>query len=597
MKKLICLLLAVAMLFTLAAACGSSSSEQQSSTPASSTPASSDAGNDEPLTVNKYGWEVPAETITLTYFAADHTGAQEEEDARLQPLADWFLNEFNLKINKVCYKQEDDGTERLNLMLAGNDYPECITAMPDAVAENFISQGRALELSAVLEANAPDLLSAYGGYINLLKNDEGELYKLANSYGNTTDQWGRAFSIRYDWWKETGEEMFSSLEGYYENMKAILEIHPTTDLGEPIYAFTAFTAKGEEFYQAPLAFMGFKGTSTGYYRENSDGSITHWVDTEEGLEVAKYINRFWREGMIDPDFQTKDYDQSCAFMSTDRVAGNIGTWWHMHVGGRNIWSEDPEWDPERRFINVNFTIGDATPALVSDNFIRTTRTILTDKCSEEQAANFAKYWNWESTPIGQVTGALGIPEGENDLWHLDENGEIVVGDGYFYEKTTIGTWDECEETGGSFGYIMQAPGYMVQNRDSKAGYPADSSVMAVNLWDFILDPATAQYDRLSEAMALQYQLEAEYTPEPYLWDQTMWTITFDPDADELTIKQNITDVLPSEWAKVIMSATEEECVANFNAMKDKLHQLGLDQLVAAQQAAYSANVAKFNGEF
>jgi len=64
-----------------------------------------------------------------------------------------------------------------------------------------------------------------------------------------------------------------------------------------------------------------------------------------------------------------------------------------------------------------------------------------------------------------------------------------------------------------------------------------------------------------------------------------------------TAGQNITDVLPSEWAKVIMSATEEECVANFNAMKDKLHQLGLDQLVAAQQAAYSANVAKFNGEF
>ena len=74
--------------------------------------------------------------------------------------------------------------------------------------------------------------------------------------------------------------------------------------------------KRQEFYKTPLAYLGLYGVSGGtntsggsithYYKENDDGTITYWVDTEEGLKVAKYINQFWRDGLIDPDFQTKD---------------------------------------------------------------------------------------------------------------------------------------------------------------------------------------------------------------------------------------------------------------------------------------------------
>jgi len=597
MKKVLCLLLAVAMLFTLAAACGSSS-EEQSSTPASSTPASSDAGNEEPLTVNKYGWEVPAETIVLNYFCAEDSMAQDEEDTRLQPLHDWYLNEFNVEINKIVYKQEDDGTERINLMLASNDYPECIAHMPDASAEQFISQGRAYKLNDVLEANAPDLLSAYGNYINLLKNDEGELYKLAARYGNTTDEMGRDFAIRYDYWLELDQPMYNSFETYYETVKAIVANHPTNENGEPTYGFTAFTLKGEEFYHAYLSYLGFKSTSTGFYKENDDGSITHWVDSEEGLACAKYFNRFWREGLIDPDFQTKDYDQSVAFMSTDRVIGNVGTWWHVYVGGLNVWSaeEGENYDPNHRLVCVTFEETENTPALINDNFIRTTRLILTDKCDDATAAGFAKFWNWECSQYGQCAAALGIPEGENDLWHLNENGEIVIGEGYFYEKSSVLSWDEMEEAGGSFGYWMQAPAYMAQNREPDSLYAAESPVGTVNVWDFVSDAEKLDMSRLSATSAKTKEVVAEFT-DPYLWDQTMWTISFDPDAEELTIQQNITDILPGLWAKVIMASSEEECEANFNTMKEQLHSVGLDKVIAAQQAAYSANVAKFNGEF
>ena len=162
----------------------------------------------------------------------------------------------------------------------------------------------------------------------MLKDDDGNLYKLAYSWGHTTDVMGRDFSIRYDLLQEAGLPMYDSFESYYETVKKLVELNPTNEQGEKTYGFTAFSEKGEEFYKTPLAYMGLYGVSSGtntsggtithYYKQNDDGSITHWVDTEEGLEVAKYINRFWREGLIDPDFQTKDYDSALAFMSNER---------------------------------------------------------------------------------------------------------------------------------------------------------------------------------------------------------------------------------------------------------------------------------------
>ena len=146
---------------------------------------------------NKYGWEIPVETLKFSYYSCDDDATnQKEEDERLAEVDKVLKDEFNIEIEKLIYAQ--DSTERLNLMLAANDYPEVIVGMSDAMANTFIEQGRAIELTPYLEKYGQNVLASYGPYINMLKEDDGSLYKLSSCIGNTTDVMGRDFEIRWD---------------------------------------------------------------------------------------------------------------------------------------------------------------------------------------------------------------------------------------------------------------------------------------------------------------------------------------------------------------------------------------------------------------
>ena len=602
LKKALALGMAAAMALSMTACIGSGDSSSGSSSGGGE--GSGATPTDVELTgeVNKYGWEVPKETIKFSYYyAGDNTLDQAEEDERLQQVADVLKDEFNVEIERIVYKQ--DATERLNLMLAGDEYPDVIVGMPDDMAETFIDQDRALELTPYLEKYGQNLIDGFGDYLNLLKDDDGNLYKLAYSWGHTTDVMGRDFSIRYDLLQEAGLPMYDSFESYYETVKKLVELNPTNEQGEKTYGFTAFSEKGEEFYKTPLAYMGLYGVSSGtntsggtithYYKQNDDGSITHWVDTEEGLEVAKYINRFWREGLIDPDFQTKDYDSALAFMSNERVVGNIGTWWHSYVGGHQVWqSTEEDWTIDKRMQCVTFEETDATPALISDNFIRTTRNIITDKCDNPEEVML--FWNWECTPMGVAFTSMG-PEGEGRPWSIDEDGNCKVNDWYWYGKDGDNTflWDSWENEMGSGNYWMAAPGYTPENRVDDPSEGWADPVAAVNEWDLV--PNFDEMDQSRLAPGQQIQKLNQETSKAYVWDQTLWTISFSPDDPEKIINQDIADHISSAWVEIVMADTEGECVELFEQMREDLHSMGLDDLVAYQQETLEKNTAKFNG--
>ncbi len=595
-KRWLGLLMAGAMLVSAAACNQTPASESGSSSGTSSgTSSGSEEGGVPEIELtgetNKYGWEIPKETISFEYYEA-YEGDQGDEDERLAQVDEVLKDEFNLEIQKILYKQAPN--ERLQLMLQSNDYPDAIIGMDDSQANTFIDQGRAVELTPYLEKYGQNILAGLGNYINLMKDDEGNVYKLPQSYGDTTDTLGRSFSVRADLLKKAGLDFPTSFEEYYEAIKTMVEQNPTNEAGEKTYGFTAFTMKGEEFYQTPLAYLGFYGSPTGYYKMDDSGKITHWVDTEEGLWVAKYINQFWRDGLIDPDFQTKDYDQSIAFMSNERVVGNIGTWWHPYCGGHQIWmTTDPDWTIEKHFQEVTWETDGETPRLISNNFIRTQRNIITDKA--EHPEWLIKYGNWETTPMGVAFVSMG-PEGEDRPWKINEDGEIQVSDYMYYGKPGDDSflWDTWEADLGAGNYQMFVPAYTpVSRRDNPAeGWAAPT--ISVNIWGTVSDFSQLDQSKLgADRLVDMYNAE---TAKTYLWDQTMWSISFAADDPRSITYTDISTAIAADWIKVVMAESEEQCEQLFNDMRDNLHALGLDDIVAYQQETVTANTNKFEGK-
>jgi hypothetical protein len=121
MKKVLGLLLAMAMLMSLA---GSALAE-----------------------TNKFGWEVPAETLKVTVFiASDNWTELEEQKQGIASMKDYLLKNFNIELN---YQTTDgDAEEAVNLMLASGEYPDVIKGLTTASRQKFVDQGRAVVLLA-----------------------------------------------------------------------------------------------------------------------------------------------------------------------------------------------------------------------------------------------------------------------------------------------------------------------------------------------------------------------------------------------------------------------------------------------------------------
>ena len=144
-----------------------------------SSAAFAENGTVDPADLN---WEKPEETINISVYAGE--GDQEEfladENGGKAVMDEWLLE--NLNVTFDWQYMTGDMTERLNLMLADNSYPSVITNMPDDMAEKFIAQGKAVDLTEYLD-DMPNLTRRMGDYINMLKDDEGHIYKLSTLWG------------------------------------------------------------------------------------------------------------------------------------------------------------------------------------------------------------------------------------------------------------------------------------------------------------------------------------------------------------------------------------------------------------------------------
>lgn len=531
-----------------------------------------DTGNGEALIVNKYGWEVPKEPLKITFYAGYDD--QAEVDKIAKPMAKFYKDEFNVEIKKVVYSI--DMNEKLNLMLASGDYPEVITNMDDEMAEKFIRQGKAIDLTSLIEEYAPNIKEKLGKYMSLLKTADGKVFKLPIAWGENPNVAGWDFGIRYDWWKEIGSPAYKTPEEYYQVVKQIMDKHPTNANGEKVYALSDNT-QGSALYGAMLSAYGFKN---GYKVDESAGEFTHWMNTPEGYDIAKYINRFYREGMLDPDFLNNKFEDWQAKVMNERIVGNIGTWWHLWVAGQEAWSqqEKDKYNIEKRYMNATVKAPNVENATdVASDFIGNYRVIITDKAKDPES--IVKWLNWEVSGIGTMITGYGQPD-PNNVWDI-KDGKWMFNDSALDYVKKNDYYHAVKEKFGAQSFWMVAPGGWFKDEH------LDSRVSRVSVYD--MWPVTSDGKFLDKGVNLSWA-----NVEGKSWDSTLYRVTFKADDPITNINQTIKDSLLSEWAKMITSKSESELEENFNNSRKKLNKLGLHDLEEFYATSYKANLEKLN---
>ena len=536
---------------------------------------SKDTSSSKEPVINAYGWEVPDETLVINVYAGQGSPDSMKEDT--EALNAYLKEEFNVVVNKFVY--DTDQSERLNLMLASNDYPEAIMGLSQQTVEQWKELGKVLELTDLVQ-DQPNLMQKFGPYIPRFEDEEGRLWNLSTGYygidqNNIIPCADYAPMIREDWYKEIGSPDISTPQGYFDAIKKIVEKHPETPSGHKVYGLATYKTAPALSQMLNTNVGGAFGLKNGF-EMSENGDFKHWVNSDIGLEVVKYINQFARAGLLDPDSLTQTVEEWGQKGTDERYAAYVGPWWQPGYYISDNWmkkmeAEKPGSYPEdMRY--VHYLVKDPDIEQATYNGYSTLgwgRVILTDKC--ENPEDYMRWFDFEYSDLGTKLLGYGVPNQPDSIWDFnEETGEATFrADKVEQITSATPTFD--------FEPYMKLGGECAL----QISFGSDKLADGTNCWfnQSNKDPWKELKDeRLKDTM----------------YDATaISAVVFDP-FDPLTdTRQRCIDIVSSGWSRAIFAKTEEECEAIYMETREKANKAGMQEVEAYYSQEYKKNLEQW----
>lgn len=566
-KRILASLLAASMLGATMAACnkkgGSSVDELLAMEPTPTTGV-----------VNEFGWEMPKETIDISFYFALQSSTSDNEKYNKQ-MHDYILEKFNVNLNKIVY--DTDPTERMNLMRASDDYPDVIIYLNGNQVNEWSSQGKALPLEDLMKKNAPEFYQKFEDYVPRFRSDDGKLYQLGICWGNLKPEKNipladTAPSLRLDWYEEIGSPDVSTPDGYYEAIKQMVANHPTTPQGKKTYGISFYNTKSE--VNVVPSFVSYWGSMYGLRQGveiTPENDYKYWLNSDKGLELIKYMNRFHREGLLDPDGLTMTAEEWSEKAIDERYAAFLGPWWFPGFYASDHWLKlkGDQYPPKMRY--TFYDVKD--PSIEKSTYnpkstFGNGRVIITDKC--KNPADVMRWLNFENTTLGTKLIGYGIPNLPDSVWTINEKGEYA----FVPEKVEQITADIP---------VFDFEPFMLIGGDNN--FQISSSV------EMMEDGSNCWFNQSNKD---QWKELKDENLKDSIYDNTaMSAIVLEADNPLTSVRQRCADIATTGFAKAIAASTEEECVAIFNQTRDEANKAGLQDVEAFYTEQYKANVEKF----
>lgn len=267
------------------------------------------------------------EPITLTWFDSNTKG---------EPFTDAVAQEITKKTGIEISIQQPTGnpTEKLSLMLASGDYPDVVVmSRGDASLDKYITSGAFIPLDELVEKNGPDIKEMYGDTLTKTRYKDGKNYYLANWYGLDSDPvFGMLMrknllaDLAPDKADGTTPLTTDELEAILKDFKAK---NKTIDGKESI----PMTMNGENMGANLGTFKGMWGLKT-YYDNN--GSLQYDVKDPKYREMLLYVNKLYREGLIEKEFAISKTQTWIQKLATGAVFSTPGAYWDPGNGNGTL---------------------------------------------------------------------------------------------------------------------------------------------------------------------------------------------------------------------------------------------------------------------
>lgn len=551
-KKLVALLLSLALVLSLGACGGNGGSSTSSEAPPSSTTeesgAAAESGDEsqaETAETGEFQLPIVDEPTTLSYFVADDSNAA-------IMTTDWNDNEFYQEMERRTgvhlefeMVSSADYQTNFNLMIASGNLADMIYVGASYYAEGVdaaIDDGYFLDLTDLVDEYMPNyerIRTSDVQYELLSTTDSGRLgavYELRQSkQGPWLGLW-----IRQDWLDDLGLETPVTFDDYHE-------------------VLTAF--KNEKGATAPL-ILNFSG-SDGEFGTMSGGLnvLNSWQLDETGKvnfgpymdawkEYVTIMHQWYTEGLIDPDFMATDERTADMAKVVTGASGLFAALYTMP----SVYEAASE-DPNMNLAPVNPPVmneGDEGHIRLRDSYTSGNTAISADSENWEVALRWLDYLYTEE---GALLANYGV---EGDTFEFDENGEPVFTDKILNNEN---------------GWTMT---------QTVASYLCPSAGIA-NWSDW-----TRELAGVPEKDQACYDVWSEFSDDWRLPSSV--TLTQDESTERAALYADISTIVKEQTAQFISGALDIE--SNWDAYISALEASGMERAIEITQAAYDRYLAR-----
>jgi putative aldouronate transport system substrate-binding protein len=361
---------------------------------------------------------IAKEKITMKYWAPYLASNKRNED-------NLVYQELEKRTNihfQFIYPVLGQELEQFYLMIASNELPDIIQNPPAPYPggpDAAIADGVYLRLNELIDQYAPD----YNRYRNSNRElriqtmtEEGNIYTFDCIQLAEEKPWD-GLIIRKDWLKELDLEMPVTIEDWHT---VLTEFKNRKNATAP-FIFNAFPRQLELCGAICSAY----GVINDFYNEN--GTVRYGVIEPGYKEFLATMNQWYQEGLIDPDFNTRDPASNDALFTSGR--GGAMYQWYSLFGGYN--TKGRELDPDFELVGVPSPVknpGDKLHFRQTCYYDKETPAIITTACKYPEEA--VKWLNYAYTDEGFLLYNYGV-EGISWKW---VDGPVPALDYLFYPK-------------------------------------------------------------------------------------------------------------------------------------------------------------------
>lgn len=423
-RKLVAMLLAMCMVFSLAA-CGNSGGSSSSSSTSSEGGDSGSAENSDDSASSGAETGSFDDVITLT---ADSDGDPFTWDPSTDTMAAFIEENFGIAFQQSETNYYNNDFTVTQLAATDGTLPKVFCAdilyYPQEITQ-FIPEGLVAEIpeelldkypltKALLEndAVAQTVYGMYDGYYFLPKPDSADpdIYKAER----------KGIFIRTDWLDAVGMDMPTTWEDLYNVCHAFTYDDPDGNGVNDTYGLTG-DGMGTLRY-----FFASTGVSNRYWNKDADGNWFFGALDDSNIEVLEWLRKMWEDGTIDPDFGASTWENGLQKFSSNTFGmcvRNADASWINDVAVKYYGAANPGVNPFDRI--------DVIPALAMaegetprmDGYTSCmVATMFSESITEEEMDRFLNYYEYLLSEEGQYL-RMGF-EGED--WERNDDGSISL---------------------------------------------------------------------------------------------------------------------------------------------------------------------------